>query len=71
MEYDYSKILGLIKEKHFTQEKLAKSINVSPTTLNLKLNNKRDFTQPEIKMICENLGIHGKDVGTYFFSLKT
>jgi len=60
--YDYSKLLGRMREKHFTQAGLAKAIGISEATLNLRLNNANDFKQGEM------LKIAPKDIPAYFFT---
>ena len=70
MAYDYSKLLGKIKECGFTQETLAKHIGIGETSMCLKLNNKAYFKQTEIFLICEALGIETGEIGLYFFTLK-
>ena len=69
--YDYSKLLGKIREKGYTQMLLAKQIGVSEATLNFSLCNKRFFKQDEIVNICHALQIDISDVDVYFFSHKT
>jgi transcriptional regulator with XRE-family HTH domain len=66
--YDYSKLLGRMREKNMTQEALADSIGVSAFTLNGKLNNKTDFKQSEILKIAKELGISDKLIVEYFFA---
>lgn len=66
--YDYSKLLGRMKEQGFTQEKLAKSIGISETSVNLSLNNKRNFRQNEILKITEVLSIPVENLEQYFFA---
>lgn len=68
VKYNYAKLLGRIKECGHTQESLASQVGIDPSTLNLKLNNKRDFTQSQIKEICNSLQI--VDVNEYFFTYK-
>ncbi len=70
MKFDYSKLLGRIKEYGFTQERLAAEIGVSVSTLSFKLNNKAFFTQKEIRKICDLLEIVTAEIGVYFFTLK-
>lgn len=70
MQFDYSKLLGRMKEREITQENLAVMININKGTLNLKLNNKAFFTQPEIRKICVVLEICDSEIGLYFFALK-
>ena len=68
MGFNYSKLLGLLKEKGMTQEDLALIIGRTKATLNLKINGKANFTIDEMDKICESLGIAKKDIGKYFFS---
>ena len=67
-EYDYSKLKGRLVECGFTQAGLAKRINMSPATLNLKLNNKSVWTQDEIVKCMNALDL--KTADPYFFRLK-
>lgn len=68
MHFDYSKLLGRIRERGFTQETLAKAIGMTAATLSLKLNNKAVFKQSEIKRICAALEIEDADIPGYFFT---
>lgn len=68
IKYNYSKLLGKIKEKGFTQVSLAKKIGVSETTLNFSLGNKRPFKQDEILKLCAVLDIPLQSLDDYFFS---
>lgn len=65
-EYNYSRLLGRMKECGETQESVAKAINISVSSLNQKLKNRRDFSQTEIKNICRFLKID--DIRAYFFA---
>lgn len=67
MEFNYSKLLGRIKEFGFTQETLAKEIGITKASMSLKLNNKAYFKQYEIRAICKILNISDDEVGVYFF----
>lgn len=66
-KYDYSKLLGRMKEKRFTQDELAYKVGISATSMNLSLNNKRDFKQDEIFAICRCLSIALSKIPEYFF----
>lgn len=66
--YNYSKLLGRMREFGFTQAKMAKEIGVSEATLNLTLNNNRGFKQDEIMKACEILDIPLAAVPEYFFA---
>ena len=70
MQFDYSKLLGRIKEFGYTQERLAKETGITKVTMNLKLNNKAFFTQPEIERIRKVLCIAYDEIGVYFFTPK-
>ena len=67
-QYDYSKLAGRMKEYKYTQETLSKALGISETTLNLSLNNKRDFKQNEILKLCEILHIPKSRLTEYFFA---
>lgn len=67
INYDYSHLLGKMKERGFTQASLSKGIGISEVSLNLSLNNKRTFKQEEITKICETLDIPIENVQIYFF----
>lgn len=66
--YNYSKLLGRIKERGYTQVLLAKEIGLSETSLNLTLNNKRDFRQDEIERLADVLDIRAVEYEAYFFA---
>lgn len=68
--YDYSKLLGRMRERGFTQSSLAKHVGVSECTLNLSLNNNRDFKQEEMLNACKALGIPIREIPVYFFAHK-
>jgi hypothetical protein len=70
LKYDYSKLKGKIKEKFGTQEDFAKALSISNTSLSYKITSKRQWTQNEIKKACELLGIEGREIRAYFFTLK-
>lgn len=66
--YDYSKLLGLMREKSLTQEGLAESIGVSEATLNKKLNNNSQFKQNEMVSILNILGEPLANITSIFFA---
>lgn len=68
MKYNYSKLLGRIKERGYTQEKLASEIERDKSTLNAKLNGKNAFTTKEIDDICRVLDIPNDEIVEYFFA---
>lgn len=70
MNFEYSKLLGRIKEFGYTQESLAREIGISEATMSLKLNNKAVFTQKEIAKIRKILALNDEKTGVYFFTPK-
>ena len=69
MKFNYSKLLGRMRECGFTQEQLAKAIGINKATLSAKLNNRFSFTQDEILNICKLLNIHICEIGDYFYAV--
>ena len=69
-KYNYSKLLGRMKEYGFTQESLAEKMGLGVCSLNFSLNNKRNFRQDEILKIGEILGLAADDLPDYFFVHK-
>ena len=66
--YNYSKLLGLMREKNVTQENLAESVGMSEVTLNKKLNNNSQFKQSEMVAILKALSLPLTDIVTIFFT---
>lgn len=66
--YDYSKLLGRLREMKLTQVDLANKLGISETSLNFSLNNKRPFRQSEISKTCDILSIPLESVDSYFFA---
>ena len=70
-QYDYSKLLGRMREKKYTQETLSAAIGMSAQSLNLRLNNKLPFKQDEIITILKCLDVPIEHVDAYFFCHQT
>ena len=68
MKYNYSKLLGRIKECGLTQEALSKAIGKDKSTLSSKLNGQFEFKQKEMDDICRVLDISNDEIGDYFFA---
>lgn len=68
MKYNYSKLLGRIKECGLTQEQLANAIGKNKSTISAKVNNQFSFTQEEMDAICKVLDISNDEIGEYFFA---
>lgn len=70
MSFDYSKLRGKIKEVFGTQEHFANAMGMSNTSVSLKLNNQREWTQREIDKAAKLLDIEDYEITLYFFTLK-
>lgn len=68
---DYSKLLGRIKEKGFTQKSLSREICISESHFARKLKGEFSFTQKEIFDMCTFLDIDATKIGEYFFCEKS
>lgn len=68
MIYNYSKLLGRIKEMGYTQESLCAEIPMDRSVFSLRINGKRSFRQAEIESICNILDIDHGEIGKYFFA---
>ena len=67
---DYSKLRGKIIEKCGSQKAFSELLGVTNTTLTLKINSKRYFTQQEILKSANILGISPEHISMYFFTKK-
>ncbi len=66
--YDYSKLLGRLREMGLTQSDLAGKIGISVATLNQKFKNKTEFKQTEIAKILSAVNVDMASVDAYFFN---
>ena len=64
----FLKLRGRIKEKGLTEQDFAKQINLSRTSLSLRLNGKAEWTLSEIESTCKLLEISDTEVPLYFFN---
>ena len=69
MKFNYSKLLGRMKECGFTQAQLAEAIGISEYTLNTKLKNKFSFKQDEIIAICKAMNIPVSEISEFFYEM--
>lgn len=68
MEFDYSKLLGAMREKGVTQADVAKVAGVSETSLRSKLKNRTEFRDSEMLLIKKYLDLPNYE--DYFFIPK-
>ncbi len=67
IRYDYSKLLGRIKEIYRTQAAFAEELGIGRVSVSQRLNNKLEFTQNEIAVSCRLLKIPKAEMYLYFF----
>lgn len=67
MTFDYSKLLGKIREKCGTQDKFAELLGIGRVSLSQRLNNRLDFDAKEMKKSCAILDIPESEIPEYFF----
>lgn len=70
MQFKHDKLKGLIREKGYTQEEVARHIGIAPSTLSIKLNESVFFGQDEIQKIADLLKIPDSQYKQYFFTIK-
>lgn len=68
--FDYSKLLGKIKEKCGSQKEFAKALGISEGTMTSKLSCKTYFSQSEIERSKAILGLEPGSISKYFFTEK-
>ena len=68
--FDYSKMLGRIKDKFGSNSNFALSMKISERSMSLKLNNKVEWKQNEIARAKKLLNIADEELYYYFFEEK-
>ena len=68
MNFCYNKLKGRIKEVCDTNMRFAELMGISMSTISAKLNNKSEFSQPEILKAVEVLNLERSDIPQYFFT---
>lgn len=59
----YYKLLGALAECGIKHKEIAEMLGITPTTFSNKINRKNaDFTAPEMKMICDRLGVDSNSI---------
>lgn len=71
MEFDYSKLRGLMVEKFGSVRGFAQKMKISEQVVCAKLNNRRTLTKKDILLWAETLEIPLSDYGDYFFCPKS
>lgn len=68
MGFDYSKLLGRMRELGLTQKDISAKLGINKGTLNSKLKGKGVFNASEIDGISKILDIAKEEIGVYFFA---
>jgi len=68
--FDYDKLRGKIREVFKTEANFAKELGIGRVSLSRRLNNILDFSESEISISCNLLGIEKEDLVEYFFKEK-
>lgn len=68
MQFDYAKLRGRIREICGTQEMFSSLMGISKATFSAKINNKSEFTQPEIMRAVDILHLRPDEISSYFFT---
>lgn len=63
----YAKLRGEIRAKYQTNRAFAADLNMSTATLSAKLNERTEWTVPEMAAACKLLGIPLERAYEYFF----
>lgn len=69
-EYDYSELLGLIKQKCGTQEVFANILGISVVSLSDRLANRLPFKQDEMRIAKEFFNLDAEGFDRVFYTLK-
>lgn len=70
IEFDYSKLIGKIKENFNNRKDFAKLIPLSLNSLSKKLHNKVPFTSSEIYNMAQVLNIDPIEISIYFYTTR-
>lgn len=69
--YDYSKLLGRMREKGVTQKDLAKITHHNLATINQRLSGKSNFTQADMATIANYFNLSADEIQSFFFCRKS
>ena len=65
---DKNLLYYFVKRAGFKNKDIAEAIGITPSGYTLKISNKSDFRQSEIKTICDLLGLTVEERDRVFFS---
>lgn len=70
LPYDYSKLLGKIREVFKTQDLFAEALGMTRTVLYSRLNGSTEWKQSEMEKTMQLFGEPLTSIGSYFFARK-
>ncbi|OEY83713.1 hypothetical protein NT96_05410 [Oenococcus kitaharae] len=70
IEIEGSDLKSSLVNKFGTQEKAAKALHISRSSLNQKLNGKQEWTAQQIQVLIHTLDISDQDIEMLFFDGK-
>ena len=65
---DKNLLYYFVKRAGFKNKDIAEAIGITPSGYTLKISNKSDFRQSEIKTICDLLGLTAEERDRVFFA---
>lgn len=68
--FDYSKLLGRIRECFGEQDVFAKAMELSEQAVSLKLQGQREWAQDEMLRCCDVLMLPYTEIPNYFFVIN-
>lgn len=66
---DKNLLYYFVKRAGFKNKDIAEAIGVTPAGYTLKISNKSDFRQREIKTICDMIGLTAEERDRVFFTM--
>ena len=70
MDFDFSKLIGIIIEKFGTRGAFAAAMGLADSALSNRISGKIHFDADEIYRACQLLDIDPRDISVYFFTPK-
>lgn len=70
MDFDYSLLVGKIKQEFKTQKKFSETLGIDNQRLSRILNNKATLPNSLAVRMMQTLGIENREASDYFFKLR-
>lgn len=66
--FNADKLRGVMAEKRFSAERMARVLGINPTTMYRKMAGTSEFTRSEIQLISSSLELSTSDIQAIFFA---